>query len=366
MPAITLGDASPEAIQRFIADRRLAKKFLFWAFVISIFYIHMSYTYLLYKHHRVFVSALNTQYTCGTKNALERETARYILRKYYLNPDLDETKADISRYNFWRVWVLSMPVMIAVAIFMIAKYGPATISPWFYVILTIGILYLGIYQLVQLPRMFGYPSFWDIFTSKLVSGNIQRIIQYHTQSYDQIYLLLDTRLSPCLDEGAEFSCMEVLPTKLKQSLVQRYVSANPTSNEYQAADYFENALKKRDYDNVIAYMRLGSSSDDLELLAGLKTTIEPNTKDLLDDEQLAIFRDNLDKTMIYEIQELYNKAFYQNLLPGWMLFVYFIWFHRTFRVYYRPDVPVDNDIDPALRYFWPLVLFSWIFYLFAV
>jgi len=357
--------ASPEEIQSFVAERRLAKKFLFWAFVISIFYIHFSYTYILYKHHRVFVSALNTQHTCGTKNALERETTRYILRKYYLNPDADETKADISRYNFWRIWILSMPVMIAVAIFMIVKYGPKTISPWFYIIMTATILYLGVYQMVELPRYFGYPSFWDIFSSKLFTGKIQRIIQFHTQSYDQIYLMLDARLSPCLDENAEFSCMEVLPSELKQTLIRRYVSANPQSNEYQAADFFETALKKRDYDEVIAYMRLGTSSSDLELLAGLKTTEESPADTVLDDSQLADFRENLSKTMVFEIQSLYSKAFYSILLPGWILFIYFIWFHRSFRAYYRPDVPEDSDIDPTLKYFWPLVLFSLVFYLYS-
>jgi hypothetical protein len=345
----------PEVIQKTLADRRLAKKFLFWAFVVSILYIHFTYTFILYKHHKVFVRAVNTQHTCGTPNALERETARFILRQHYLAMDDETNDAELYRYNWWRVWVLSMPVMIAVAIFMVIKYGVDVISPWFYVILTIVILYLGVHQLVTLPRYFGYPSYWDIFSTKLGTGKIQRILQFHTQAYDQLYMLFDSLLAPCLDENAEFACMEVLPSKFKQELIRRYVSANPTSNEYQAADYFETALKKREYDTVIAYMRLGNTSDDLEQLSGAATS--GGVDMLLDDSQIANFRDNLSKEMLYEIQQLFAKSFYQNLLLGWIFFVYFIWFHR--RV-----VPLDEDIDPTLRYFWPLIAVSWVVYLF--
>ena len=368
MPELTLGNTSPEDVRAFVADRQLAKKFLFWAFVISVLYIHLSYTYIIYKHHKVFVSALNSQHTCGTTNALERETARYILRKHYLDPTNDSVKEELSRYNFWRIWVLSMPVMIAVAIFMIVKYGPSVISPWFYVAMTVTVLYVGVFQMVQLPRFFRYPSFWDILSSKLFNGRIQQLIQFHTQSYDQIYMLLDARLSPCLDDSAEFSCMEVLPAKLKQELIRRYVSANALSNEYQAADFFESALKKRNYDEVIGYMRLGTRSDDLELLAGLKTTNESPADTILDDEQLASFRDNIAKTMVEDIQRLFKKAFYQILLPGWALFIYFIWFHRSFMSYYRPDVPREADaaVDATLGYFWPLVAISWLFYLYTM
>jgi hypothetical protein len=187
-------------------------------------------------------------------------------------------------------------------------------------------------------------------------GQIQRILQYHTQAYDQLYSIFDTLLAPCLDENAEFACMEVLPAKFKQELVHRYVSANPTSNEYQATDYFETALRKRDYDRVIAYMRLGNTSDDLEQLSGAATAGGVDT--LMDDTQIANFRDNLSKEMLYEIQQLFSKSFYANLLPGWILFIYFIWFHP--RV-----VRLDDDIDPTLRYFWPLVVVSWVVYLFV-
>lgn len=351
----TLPD-SPEVIQEKLADQRLAKKFLFWAFVVSIFYIHFSYTYILYKQHRTYVRAVNTQHTCGTVNALERETARYILRQQYLNPEDTDVAAEIYRYNWWRVWILSMPLMIAVAIFMVVKYSPKVISPWFYVIMTAVILYLGVHQMVTLPRYFGYPSYWDIFSTKLGTGKIQRILQFHTQAYDQLYMLFDSLLAPCLDDNAEYACMEVLPTKFKQELIYRYVSANPTTNEYQANQYFETALKERNYDAVIAYMRLGATSTDLDQLSGAKTA--GGTDTLLDDSQIANFRDNLGKEMFSEIQQLFANSFYANLLPGWILFVYFIWFHR--RV-----VSLDTDVDSTVGYFWPLVIVSWIIYLFA-
>lgn len=344
-------DNDPAAIAEYIAERRMAKKFLFWAFVISVVFIHVAYTYIMYRQYTIFVDAINTQYNCNVEDALERDTARYILRRHYLEPD-DKTNAlEIKRYNFWRIWVLSMPVMIAIAIFMIIKYSFNVIPPFFYIFLTISVLYLGIYQIVHLPRYFGFPSYWDIFAEKMMNGKLQTTIQYQTQGYDQIHLMFESLLAPCLDEAAEFSCMELLPGKFRRSLLNRYMNVHPETNTYQANEFFEEAFKNKHYDQVIGYMRLGTTSDDLELLSKGGAT---------DDEALHTFRTNFSKDLITDIHGYFKDAFWKIIVPGWIFLIYFIWFHRTVQHWFYPTTaPYDEDIDSSLSLFWVLVVAIW-------
>jgi membrane protein YdbS with pleckstrin-like domain len=355
MPAL---DDDPVAVAEYIAERRLAKKFLFWAFVISVVFIHVAYTYIIYKQYRVFVNAFNTQFACNVEDALEMETARYQLRQHYLEPDDKTNKAEIRRYNFWRIWVLSMPVMIAIAIFMIVKYSFNVIPPFFYLFTTITVLYLGIYQIVHLPRYFGYPSYWDIFAEKMMNGKLQQAIQYHTQGYDQIHLMFESRLSPCLDEEAEYSCMELLPAKLKRALIHRYMSVHPDTNQYQATEFFETAFKKRNYDIVIGYMRLGKSSDDLEQLSGL--IANDKSEHIIDDEALNTFRSNFSKDLIADVNDIFKDAFWKIVVPGWIVLIYFMWFHRAFQRWFKIEgYEPDDDLDPTAYLFWVLVVGVW-------
>jgi hypothetical protein len=352
---------SPVELLEKVAEYRTARRFLFWAFVISVVFIHITYTYILYRQYDTFLTAMNTQFNCKVEQALERETARYILRRTYLEPTPETMKKDIGLYNFWRVWVLSMPVMIAIAIFMIIRYGFEVIPPYSYLFLTIVVLYLGVYQIVHLPRDFGFPSYWDIFADKMMNGEIHRAIQYHTQGYDQIHALFESRLGPCLADEAEYSCMELLPSAFRAALLQRYTSVNPDTNAYQAADFFEASLKKRDYDAVIGYMRLGNTSNDLELLSGLETT--GGSTGAIDDEALNTFRSNFSKELINEVYAIFQGAFWKLLVPGWILIIYFVWFHRAYQGTFggiSSMFKANDDIDPFAYLFWILVLGIWI------
>jgi hypothetical protein len=338
-------------------ELKIAKTFLFWAFVVSLVLLQLSYTYILYRHHQIFLKAANTEFLCGSKSALERETPRYQLRRYYLNPSQEQIETDFTRYNNWRLWVIWYPAMIAGGIFMMIKYGTSVISPVFYGALSLIGLYLGFYQMYELPSVYGFPPFWS--WKGFQYGEIHRLVEYHTQSYLQIHSLLDARLEKCMDEDAEYNCMELMPASLKEALVRRYVSANPDTNVYQAAMFFEEALKKKDYDTVIGYMRLSEDAEDLRQLAGMSQRGDRIAG--FDDEWVNQLHARFSADLIRDIQKVYWKSFWLVLVVGWALILYFIWFHRLFSSRTK-----DADIDSNVKYIWVVIGVGWLFHYFIL
>jgi hypothetical protein len=310
-----------------VEDAMSAQKFLFWAFVVSLVLMQTAYMYLIYRQHQVFLKAVDTESNCGTSLALERETVRYQLRQYYLSPTTEQLDLEFTRYNNWRLWVIWIPAMIAIAVFMIIKFGVNVIPPVFYLLLSILALYLGFMQMYELPNLYGYPAFWSWKAFQF--GKIHQLVEFHTQAYSQIHALLDARLVGCLDENAEYTCMELLPTALKENLVRRYVSAHPESNVYQAANFFEESLKNKNYDAIIGYMRLSGKSQDLQDLAYGTGGSALETLGA-DDEWLNDLESRFSTDLIKDVQGIYLRSFWSILVVGWALILYFTWFHRRY------------------------------------
>lgn len=265
---------------------------------------------MIYKHHQTYIKAHSLQLNCEVR-ALEKETLRYHLKKEYLDKPLEL----INVYNFWRTWVFTFPFVIILAIFMFIR-EPEIDPVLYYGFMIVGTICV-IFETRYLMKQFGYPPLFNL--SGTTTGDLQRFISYYSQSYVSIEQNLQDRLAPCYEnELQEVTCWELLPSQLKKDLLQRYVSENPTANKYQALDYFENSLRKKDFSKLIGYMKLSSKYDDLDILG---ITEHP-------------YRDMESTELVDFMSQMYKSSLGIIIIP-WILIIYLVVFHVVYRHYVR-------------------------------
>ena len=280
-----------------IAERVLFH-FFFWTF----FVVQGIFNYLLYYHHRIFVRAQSNQLSCGNR-ILEKHTLRFQLKQEYL----DKPRTDLNIYNVWRGWVIFIPLNILFAIFIFVKY-PLEVDTSFYYIMMVLSIYQAYVQISFLTIEFGYPAFYSLYGT--TNGTVQTYISYYTQPYADIYKAIEEKIEMCHDPNAEYSCWDLLPSILRENLAKRYISENPSTNTYQAIDYFETAMKEKQYDHIIAYMDFSKNADDLDLLG----------------QSEHPFREFDSVDLVNFMKSVYSKVLTHILLP-WVVVIYLLVFH---------------------------------------
>lgn len=288
----------------------LGEQVLWHSFVWTLLFIHVIFTYMVLKHHHFYIKSHSLQLNCQIK-ALEKETLRYKLKQEYLDKPLGQ----INVYNFWRTWIFTFPFVIILAIFMFIR------EPQIDPVLYYGFMIIGticcIFETRYLMKQFGYPPIFNL--SGTTTGDLQRFLSYYTQPYTTIEQTLQEKLSMCYDaEEQEVTCWNLIPSQLQKDLLQRYVSENPTSNKYQAMDYFEDALRKKDFSKMIGYMKLSSKYEDLDII-GL--TEHP-------------YRDMESSELVDFMSKMYKSALGIIIIP-WIMIIYLVIFHVSYRNYVR-------------------------------
>lgn len=277
---------------------RVLFHFFFWTFI----FVQGIFTYIIYYHHRIFIKAQSIQLSCGNR-VLEKNTLRYQLRQEYLERKRD----DINIYNLWRGWVIFIPLNIVFAIFMFVKY-PNEIDTSFYYIMILLSIYQAYVQISFLTIQYGYPAFYTLYGA--TNGSVQTFISYYTQDYADIYKAIEEKIDMCHDPNADYSCWDLLPSILRENLTKRYISDNTGANSYQAIDYFEKAMREKNYDKVIAYMNFDKNADDLDVL-GLSE--HP-------------FRNFESVELVNFMKSVYSKVSIHLVLP-WVVVLYLLVFH---------------------------------------
>lgn len=286
----------------------LAERALYYFFLSTLLFVQGIFTYILYKHHSLFIKAHSIQLYCP-KQILEKDTLRYQLKKEYL----DTERTDIGLYNMWRGWVIFIPMNIIFALFMFVKYPDEVDSSFYYLLIAIS-LYQAYTQIRYLIREFGYPNFYTLATTSY--GNVQNFISYYTQGYGEIYQAMEEKIGACHDPNAEYSCWDLLPSRLRENLAKRYAQTVKGANEYQAIEYFEKALKAKKYEVILEYMDLSPNADDLDLL-GL--TEHP-------------FRKYESTELVDYMNSVYRASSVPLILP-WIMMIYVLVFHQWYSHY---------------------------------
>lgn len=280
----------------------LAERVLFHLFFWTFIFVQGIFTYIVYYHHRIFIKAHSLQISCE-KSTLEKNTLRYQLKQEYL----EKKRTDLNIYNTWRGWIIFIPMNIAIAIFMFVKYADEIDTSFYYIMILVSI-YQAYVQISYLTNEFGYPAFYTLYGA--TNGSVQNYIAYYTQPYADIYEAIEQKISMCHDPNAEYSCWDLLPSILRENLVRRYIVDNPSSSRYQAIDYFEEAMKKKDYDKLIGYMDFSIKSDDLDVLGQTEHPFRT-----LDSEDLVTY-----------MKSVYKKVLFHIVFP-WMVVLYLLVFH---------------------------------------
>jgi len=263
--------------------------------------IHGVFSWIIIKNHQLYLKAMYGQMECG-KNAIEKETLRYQVKSHYIDTPLPF----INAFNGLRLFSVLFLFGVVMAIYLYAVHSDTMDPVPFISLAIIGVACIVI-DVKTLSKHLGYPPMYAL--SATTTGEISRFVSYYIQPYTAIYDKLHEKVDSCYDTSAGL-CIDLLPSILRRDLTRRFILHNPSFNEYQAWDAFEKALKDKNYDTVLEYMKLDYAFDDLDQL----NLTEHPFRQLKSDELTTYFK------------SFFTKTFGLVLVP-WVILIFVFWFH---------------------------------------